>query len=69
MKSANIIFVIIFGVLISVIVWINVTELDEIIRAEGQVEPEEQIQVVQPRFTGRIEKIYKKVETLLKKMN
>ena len=42
MKSANIIFVIIFGVLISVIVWINVTELDEIIRAEGQVEPEEQ---------------------------
>ena len=67
MKSANIIFVIIFGVLISVIVWINVTELDEIIRAEGQVEPEEQIQVVQPRFTGRIERIYKKVGDLVEK--
>ena len=37
--------------------WIRVTEIEEIIRAEGQVEPKEQIQIVQPRFTEKLEKI------------
>ena len=57
MRISNAIFILIILTVISAIVWIRVTEIEEIIRAEGQVEPKEQIQIVQPRFTGKLEKI------------
>ena len=57
MRISNAIFILIIFTVISAIVWIRVTEIEEIIRAEGQVEPKEQIQIVQPRFTGKLEKI------------
>ena len=41
----------------SAIVWINVTEIEAIIRGEGEVSPEANVQLVQPRFSGRIAKI------------
>ena len=56
MRISNAIFILIILTVISAIVWIRVTEIEEIIRAEGQVEPKEQIQIVQPRFTGKLEK-------------
>ncbi len=57
MRISNAIFILIILTVISAIIWIRVTEIEEIIRAEGQVEPKEQIQIVQPRFTGKLEKI------------
>ena len=57
MRISNAIFILIILTVISAIVWIRETEIEEIIRAEGQVEPKEQIQIVQPRFTGKLEKI------------
>ena len=57
MRISNAIFILIILTVISAIVWIRITEIEEIIRAEGQVEPKEQIQIVQPRFTGKLEKI------------
>ena len=56
MRISNAIFILIILTVISAIVWIRITEIEEIIRAEGQVEPKEQIQIVQPRFTGKIRK-------------
>ena len=57
MRISNAIFILIILTVVSAIVWIRITEIEEIIRAEGQVEPKEQIQIVQPRFTGKLEKI------------
>ena len=54
MKTTNLIFVLVIGVIISAIFWINITEIEQIIRANGEIEPEQQIQIVQPRFSGRI---------------
>lgn len=61
MKATNLIFVLVIGIIISAIVWINITEIEQIIRANGEIEPEQKIQVVQPRFSGRIESIDVKV--------
>ena len=36
---------------------INITEIEQIIRANGEIEPEQQIQIVQPRSSGRIQSI------------
>ena len=58
MKSANIIFLLVIGTVFSAIVWINVTEIEAIIRGEGEVSPEANVQLVQPRFSGRIAKIH-----------
>ena len=57
MKTTNLIFVLVIGVIISAIFWINITEIEQIIRANGEIEPEQQIQIVQPRFSGRIQSI------------
>ena len=54
MKTTNAIFILIVLILTGSIIWINVTEIEEIIRAEGEVEPESQVQVIQPRFTAKI---------------
>ena len=54
MKTTNAIFILIFLILSGSVLWINITEIEEIIRAEGEVEPESQVQVVQPRFTAKI---------------
>ena len=61
MKATNLIFVLVIGIIISAIVWINITEIEQIIRANGEIEPEQKIQGVQPRFSGRIESIDVKV--------
>ena len=58
MKSANVIFLLVIGTVFSAIVWINVTEIEAIIRGEGEVSPEANVQLVQPRFSGRIAKIH-----------
>ena len=57
MKTTNLIFVLVIGVIISAIFWINITEIEQIIRANGEIEPEQQIQIVQPRSSGRIQSI------------
>ena len=58
MKSANVIFLLVIGTVFSAIVWINVTEIEAIIRGEGEVSPEANVQLVQPRFSGRIANIH-----------
>ena len=58
MKSANVIFLLVIGTVFSAIVWINVTEIEAIIRGEGEVSPEANVQLVQPRFSGRIAKLH-----------
>ena len=40
MKTTNAIFILIVLILTGSIIWINVTEIEEIIRAEGEVEPD-----------------------------
>ena len=51
----------------SAIVWINVTEIEAIIRGEGEVSPEANVQLVQPRFSGRIANIHVSVGDEVKK--
>ena len=67
MKSANVIFLLVIGTVFSAIVWINVTEIEAIIRGEGEVSPEANVQLVQPRFSGRIAKIHVSVGDEVKK--
>ena len=67
MKSANVIFLLVIGTVFSAIVWINVTEIEAIIRGEGEVSPEANVQLVQPRFSGRIAKIHVSVGDDVKK--
>ena len=67
MKSANIIFLLVIGTVFSAIVWINVTEIEAIIRGEGEVSPEANVQLVQPRFSGRIANIHVSVGDEVKK--
>ena len=52
MKSTNAIFLLVIGIFASAVVWINVTEIEEIIRGEGEVSPAEKVQTVQPRFSA-----------------
>ena len=58
MKTTNVIFLLVIGIFFAAIVWINVTEIEAIIRGEGEVSPEANVQLVQPRFSGRIAKIH-----------
>ena len=67
MKSANVIFLLVIGTVFSAIVWINVTEIEAIIRGEGEVSPEANVQLVQPRFSGRIANIHVSVGDEVKK--
>ena len=67
MKSTNTIFLLVIGIFASAVVWINVTEIEEIIRGEGEVSPAEKVQTVQPRFSGKIEKIYVSIGDIVDK--
>ena len=58
MKTTNVIFLLVIGIFFAAIIWINVTEIEAIIRGEGEVSPEANVQLVQPRFSGRISKIH-----------
>ena len=63
MKATNLIFVLVIGIIISAIVWINITEIEQIIRANGEIEPEQKIQGVQPRFSEELNQLMLKSET------
>ena len=67
MKTTNVIFLLVIGTVFSAIVWINVTEIEAIIRGEGEVSPEANVQLVQPRFSGRIANIHVSVGDEVKK--
>ena len=67
MKTTNVIFLLVIGIFFAAIVWINVTEIEAIIRGEGEVSPEANVQLVQPRFSGRIAKIHVSVGDEVKK--
>jgi len=56
-KFSNLVFVLVIAFMGLAIVWISVAELDEVIRAEAVVEPKGQVQTIQSRYAGTIEKL------------
>lgn len=60
-KSANIIFILILAFFGAAAFWLSITEIDEVVRAEGLVEPEGKVQTVQPLFGSIVEKIHVRV--------
>ena len=56
-KPSNLIFILILFFLGSAFLWMRFTLVDEVIRAEGYVEPEGKVQTIQPRFQSVVRDI------------
>ena len=55
--TSNIIFFLVLGFLGIAAFWIATAELDEVVRAEAVVEPEDQVRTIQSRYAGVVETI------------
>lgn len=60
-KLTNIIFYLICGFFVAVTYWSFNTEIDQVVRAEAEVEPTGKVQVVQNRYPGSIDRFNAKV--------
>ncbi len=60
-KLTNVIFYLICGFFIAATYWSFNTEIDQVVRAEAEVEPTGKVQVVQNRYPGSIDKFDAKV--------
>ena len=60
-KTIQFTFYLIILFLAIISIWIYFTEIDEIIRAEGAVEPAGQVRTVSSRFTGIVRNVNVKV--------
>ena len=56
-KFINGIFFLVLAFIVIAFFWLKFTMVDEIIRADGAIEPEGKVQTIQPRFQSIIEKI------------
>ena len=56
-RSVNSIFVLIIAFVIIAFLWLKLTLVDEVIRADGVIEPEGKVQTVQPRFQGVLQEL------------
>lgn len=66
-KFINGIFFLVLTFVIIAFFWLKFTMVDEIIRADGAIEPEGKVQTIQPRFQSIIEKIKVSVGDRVKK--
>ena len=66
-KFINGIFFIVLTFVIIAFFWLKFTMVDEIIRADGAIEPEGKVQTIQPRFQSIIEEIKVSVGNKVKK--
>jgi len=65
-SSANLMFYIIAALVILVSIWLTFAEIDQVVRAQAEVEPPERVQSVQSRFAGKVSRIYVEVGDMVK---
>ena len=53
-RAANVVFYLAVLFIMFAIAWAMVAEVDQVVRAQAEVEPSRQIQLVQARYPGRI---------------
>jgi HlyD family type I secretion membrane fusion protein len=56
-SKSNLMFYVIALLTIVVAVWLTVAEIDQVVRAQAEVEPPERVQSVQARFAGKVSTI------------
>ena len=66
-KFINGIFFLVLTFIVIAFFWLKFTMVDEIIRADGAIEPEGKVQTIQPRFQSIIEEIKVSVGDKVKK--
>ena len=66
MKSkANVMFYTIVILVIVVVVWLTFAEIDQVVRAQAEVEPPERVQSVQAQFPGKVKDIFVEIGDLV----
>lgn len=58
---SDIIFYVVGLIFITLMVWANYAEIDQVVRAEAKVEPAMKVQKIQSRYSGSVQSIYVEV--------